>query len=89
MLAELDDPSFVQAGNGDVDSLAEEMETLDPMMLAESPPSDDQWIDQTLSLLDQLHEDDAIPADNSGSSSEEEWMNELQFLDDSELSASS
>ena len=86
VVAELDDPNFVPAANGDVDSLAEEVETLDTMTLAESTPSDDQWLDQTLSLLDQLDEDDAGPTD---SSSEEEWLKELQLLDDTELSASS
>ena len=89
MLAELDEPSFVPVANGDADALAQEMETADTVMLAESIPSDEQWLDQTLSLLDQLDEDDANPADSSDSS-EEEWLNELQLLDDdSELSANS
>ena len=57
------------------------------LFLAESPPSDDQWLEETLQLLDELDED-ALD-DTAGNGSDDLWLEELQQLDESELAASS
>ena len=54
-------------------------------LLAESPPSDPEWVGQTLQLLDQL--DEEAPANASDDSSDEEWIKELELLDDSDLAS--
>lgn len=55
--------------------------------LAESPASEDRWVEDTLQLLDELDED--VADDTVGGTSEEEWFEELQLLDETELAASS
>ena len=62
----------------------------DAARLAESPPSDDQWIQQTMQLLEQLDQD--APSDDaagSASNSDEEWLKELETLDEQDLNSSS
>jgi hypothetical protein len=74
----------------EVTVLAEELATLDTMVLAEAPESDETWLQETLQLLDQLEEE--TPADASGDSSSggsEDWIQELQTLDESEFAAKS
>jgi hypothetical protein len=56
--------------------------------LAESSPSDEEWLEQTLQLLEQL-EEDTSPETAGDGSDEEDWLEELQWLDDSELSSAS
>ena len=61
----------------------------DAARLAESPPGDDEWIQQTMQLLEQLDQD--VPGDDaagSASSSEEEWLKELEMLDEQDLKGS-
>jgi hypothetical protein len=54
-------------------------------VLAESPVSDEEWIEQTLQLLEELEEETAPETAGDGSN-DEEWLDELQWLDESELS---
>jgi hypothetical protein len=86
-LGELD----VELPNGDdAATLSQEAEAVDSfIMLAESPPGDEQWLDQTLELIDQLEEDGAEAGEASDGLSEEEWLHELEVLDSAEISASS
>ena len=55
---------------------------------AESPASDEEWLEQTLQLLEQLEEDSSTETAGDGAD-EEDWLEELQWLDDSELSTAS
>ena len=55
---------------------------MDTMMLAEAASTEDLWLEQTLQLLEALDEDDMGPLD-------EEWLEELKWLDELELGASS
>ncbi|MBI3318977.1 MAG: hypothetical protein HYZ89_00075 [Candidatus Omnitrophica bacterium] len=57
------------------------------ILLVEAPLSDEEWLEHTLQLLDQLDED--VPLDTAGDGSDEEWLDELQLLDKLELSAPS
>ena len=57
------------------------------LMLAESTPSDDAWVQETTQLLAQLGEDSSD--DNANTTSDEEWLKELQTLDEGDLNASS
>ena len=61
-------------------------EAADEMLLAESPSSDEQWLDETVQLLEQVDESDS---DSPESSSSNDWLDELELLDETELSASS
>ena len=50
--------------------------------------TDEQWIEQTLQVLEQL--DEGIPPEDAvEGTSDDEWFEELQILDDLELSAAS
>lgn len=89
LLAAVNDANVDPAINGDVDVLTEELETLDTMMLAQSPPSDERWVEQTLELLDQVGEDESSANDSADLTNEEEWVDELRQLDENELSVSS
>lgn len=74
----------------DADSLADDLEHEDTLMLAEAPPSDDSWVADTLQLLDQLDEDlPDEPAAGNSNSNEDDWLDELQMLDESELAVRS
>jgi len=88
LLAALDDTGLEPLGATDeVEALTEDVELLDLMTLAESPPSDADWIEQTLQLLEEIDED--APEETTGDTDEEDWLNELQLLDETELTASS
>ena len=92
LLAELDEPASAwTSAPDDVDSLAEELEYRDMLVLAEAPPSGDTWVADTLQLLDQLDEElpDDAATPNDANTTEDDWLNELQMLDDSELAARS
>ena len=62
-----------------------------PLTLAESPASDDQWIQETVQLLEQLDENDGVSQDATGgaSNSNKDWLNELEMLDESDVASSS
>ena len=70
-----------------LEELAQELELADALVLAEAPPSDEEWLEQTLQLLEALDEEP------SGSPSDpaipDEWLDELEPLDESELGANS
>ena len=69
------------------EDLSQELELMDTMMLAEADTSQDEvWIEQTLQLLEQTEE---LPEDNADSEeSDDSWMNELELLDESQLTRS-
>ena len=71
----------------DDDQLADDLEVTDTLVLAESPPSDDQWIQQTMQLIDQLDQDSASD-DAATDGSDEDWLNELEMLDEADLNSS-
>jgi hypothetical protein len=56
------------------------------LRLAESSPADDaSWMDDTLELLEQLDEEIPEAADDA---TQEDWLKELELLDDSTLASS-
>jgi hypothetical protein len=88
VLAEVGEPVNGQVMPDAVDALAEELRMEDLMVLAESQPADDEWIEQTMQLLEQI--DETLPeAEGAGSdpSSEDDWLQDLQMLDESDLAS--
>ena len=61
------------------------------LTLAESPAGDAQWIEETVQLLEQLDENDGVSQDATGgaSNSDEDWLNELEMLDEGDVASSS
>ncbi len=59
------------------------------LVLAESSPSEDAWLDETMALFELL--DEEITAESAGESieTEEDWLQELQWLDEADLASSS
>lgn len=68
--------------------LPQDVRISEPAALAESPSTDEEWLEQTLQLLEQLEEDPSAETAGDGAD-EEDWLEELQWLDDSELSTAS
>lgn len=59
-----------------------------PVVLAETPTDDEAWMSETLALLDQLEED--VPDEALGDETlDEDWLEELELLDEEELAAKS
>ena len=87
LLAALDEPEVEPLAADQVEAVADELETMDTLQLAESVPSGDQWVEQTLQLLDEL--DEEAPEDAASGASEDDWLQELEQVDESELTASS
>ena len=58
--------------------------------IAESPAiaSEDQWLDETLQLLDELDEN-AASGESAGNEADDQWLQELESLDDTELATNS
>ena len=83
LLAALDEPELEPLTADQVEAVADELETMDALQLAASVPSDDQWVEQTLQLLDELDED--VPENAASSASEDEWLQELEQVDESDL----
>ncbi len=83
------DPELL-AGD-EISTLTQEAETIDTLQLAETGPSDEQWLKQTLQLLDQVNESptEVSPVNDSHTPSDENWLNELEMLDEHEFSSSS
>lgn len=77
--------------NGGDEGLAEELETLDAMMLAEAGAANDDaaWLEDTVQLLDELEDDSALQDDDPASDDEESWLEELELMDSSDLATSS
>jgi hypothetical protein len=74
----------------DIDELSSELEELDTIMLAESLSSaeEEAWMEQTLQLLEEL--DEEVPEDSGiGPSDDDDWLEELELFDESELATSS
>ena len=58
-------------------------------VLAESPTSDEAWLEQTLDLLEQIDEEPPSAETAGDGSNDEKWLDELQWLDERELSTAS
>lgn len=71
----------------DPETLAQDLEALDTIVLAEAQPAQDQWLEETLWLLQEVGDD--LPPDAAGETSEEPWLDELELLDEFELTAAS
>jgi len=87
VLASLDEATAEPLVIDDEESLREALEEFDALVVAEASSVDDsQWIAQTLELLGQL---EAWPpgGDLDPSSGAEEWIDELELLDESDLNA--
>ena len=87
LLAALDEPEHEPLAADQVEAVADELETMDTLQLAESLPSDDEWVEQTLQLLDELDED--VPENAASDASQDEWLQELEQVDESDLAANS
>ena len=91
VLAAVGEPLTDSVAANDPDELAADLEMVETFTLAEAPESDETWIQNTVQLLNQLDED--LPEESTGnettSPSDEDWMKELQTLDESDLAASS
>jgi len=87
LLAALEEPDGDLVREDHVEALADELALTDTLVLAEAPPDDQQWITQTLQLLDQLGED--VPSGTTADTSDNDPLNELQRLDEQDLSAAS
>ena len=60
----------------------------EPVVLAEDPAREDAWVGQTLQLLETLDED--VSDDSSpDSNSDNDWMEDLQLLEESQPTTSS
>lgn len=68
--------------------LPQDVRISEPAALAQSPSTDEEWLERTLQLLEQLEEDPSAETAGDGAD-EEDWLQELQWLDDSELSTAS
>lgn len=91
-LAEVDEPLPELMNGQAVTELAQDLEAEDhQLILAESSASQEQqWLDQTLELLDQLDEDvPGVNSDEPSGNDEEEWLKELDTLDEGPSAASS
>lgn len=87
LLAELEEGTAdFLIDNGD--TLDRALETTDALMLlAEAPgQGDEQWLEETMQLLDQLDED--VSSDDE-EGSDDDWLDDLQLLDETDLAASS
>ena len=87
VLASLD-PTVLEALSSDEDeALLKETDEAEFLMFAEDnrTTGDDQWLEQTIQLLEQFDED--VSSDVSSEGSEEDWMNELKVLDEADLTA--
>jgi hypothetical protein len=89
LLAELGDPLEDVLPAGAVE-LAEDLRHEDLIVLAEAPPesNDAAWINESMQILEDI--DEALPDAASGDEgNSEEWLQELEMLDQSELAAQS
>ena len=73
----------------ETDEVAVELQAEDTLVLAEATKTDDQWLEQTVQILEQLDEDPKAGNANGSSEPDEDWLDDLQMLDNSELSSSS
>lgn len=87
LLAALNEPAALEPEGLYEDGLAEETRDLDTFALVEAQSADDQWVDQTLQLLDQLDQDP--PQDESSSPTNDDWIKELDQMDEHDLNSTS
>ena len=80
VLAELTDAD-------DLEVLAQDLEAMDILVLAEAESSDEQWLEETLQLFDEVGED--VTEETAGDAGDDEWLDELELLDETELSTTS
>ncbi|MBI1991902.1 MAG: hypothetical protein HYY59_03450 [Candidatus Omnitrophica bacterium] len=83
LLATLDERDGDLVLDDDVDILHDELAMTDTIVLAEQASSDEEWLAQTLELLDQL--DEGLPSETASDGVEEDWLDELRLLDESDL----
>ena len=90
LLAELGEP-LENVLPADAEELAEDLEREDVIVLAEAPPDTDEaaWIADSMKVLDEI--DDALPEDGTagGTGNDDQWLEELEMFDQSELAAQS
>ena len=90
VLVEIGEPleSFLPA---DVEELAEDVEREDLIVLAEAPAESDNatWIADSMKVLEEI--DETLPDEGAaaGTGKDEQWLEELETLDQSELAAQS
>ncbi len=87
-LAALDENDWEEFSEDDVAALLETSDEMELLMFAEDvgASSDQQWLEQTLTLLEQFDEE-AVEADSGDSDAEDEWLQELEMLDTVDLTA--
>ena len=87
VLASVDGPAALEPVN-DAD-LAQDLEAFDLIVLAGAQPAetDEAWIVETLLLLEDVGE--AAPEAGPGQGGEEDWLQDLELMDEMELTASS
>lgn len=84
LLAALDESSLELISPESDEELAESIEATEELLtLAESLPSEDQWLEETLRLLEQLEEDHPLSGVSNDPASEE-WLEELELLEEIE-----
>jgi hypothetical protein len=92
LLAALEDPAEVSPAIDDVEALADELELTERFLLAESAGEDEQWLEETLQLLQELDDEfssDPALKDSPDAADPDEWFDELRDLDESDVAASS
>lgn len=57
--------------------------------LAELPTDDETWIQQTLQLLEELEQSDDATSAGEPAQSDDEWLQELEMIDEADLATSS
>ena len=71
----------------DETELAEELQALDILVLAEAQPADETWIQETLLLLEEFDQDGSETSGGSDTG-KEDWLQDLELLDELEMYAS-
>lgn len=86
VLASLGEVAEVVPDDDEVAALEEELRLTETLLLAEAEPTDAEWIEQTLQLLDELGE-----GTDAGDATlfEEEMLRELELFDDEDVAVSS
>ena len=60
-----------------------------PQLAAETASEDATWIQQTTQLLEQLEQTDETSSGQQPAESDEEWLQELEMIDDADLATAS
>lgn len=71
----------------ETEELLDELETVDALLLAEAAPStEEQWLEETLLLLEESGE---MASEDDEEDLDEDWLDDLEWLDEPDLAASS